>query len=76
MYVLKFVINTSDDMNEVNVLVKKMGTIEHYVYLMPEGTNPKQIEMKSPEIIELCKKYGFNYSPRLQIMFYGNIRGK
>ena len=45
------------------------------IYLMPEGvTYNSQVSRYAKLIIEACKKYGYNFAPRLQIIMYGNER--
>lgn len=73
--VFKFVITSMEDIEEVIALEDKFHLCKDVIYLMPEGITCEEITCKSGMIIEACKKYGYNYSPRLQIMIYGNQRG-
>jgi 7-carboxy-7-deazaguanine synthase len=94
--ILKFVVNTEDDINEIMDFLYFIGfygedkTFRNHmlknstyfpinkdiVYLMPQGLNQNQLDIKKKKmIVELCKKYGFNYSPRIQIDIYNDKKG-
>jgi len=73
--IFKFVITNANDIKEVVAICKKVGLPEHKIYLMPEGKIAKEVAEKSPWIVELCKKYNFNYSARLHVTIWGNQRG-
>lgn len=71
----KFVVTSEDDIKEILELQKKTGFSKNDIYLMPEGINEEQLKQKRQWTIELCKKYGFNYTDRLHILIWGNKRG-
>lgn len=72
----KFVITSSNDLQEVLELVQKYQIPKNLVYLMAEGQKPESQTLTSVEfILEFAKLYGFNFSPRLHIMFWGQKRG-
>jgi len=71
----KFVVTSEDDVMEVLELQKKIRFYNSDVYLMPEGINEEQLKQKRLRTIELCKKYGFNYTDRIHILIWGNKRG-
>lgn len=71
----KFVIDSPDDLNETVELQTKYKIDSAKIYLMPQGTNPSQLNEKQQWLVEQCKKYGFNYTDRLHIRIYGNKRG-
>jgi len=72
----KFVVNDESDMNEIILLSNNIGFKNNNIFLMPEGITKEEIEQKRPVVIELCKKYKMNYTDRLQILIWGNKRGK
>lgn len=72
----KFVINDEEDIKEILDLQNKIGFSSKNVFLMPEGIRKEEIETKVKQIIDLCLKYNFNYSGRLQISIWGNERGR
>lgn len=71
----KFVVNDESDIDEILSLSKDVGFLNRDIFLMPEGITKEDIEKKRNMIIELCKKYKTNYTDRLQILIWGNVRG-
>lgn len=71
----KFVVTSEADLNEILELQKEIGFKNSDVYLMPEGITEEELASKRLEIIELCKKYQFNYTDRLHVIIWGNKRG-
>ena len=58
-------------------VIEKLKIDHEYVYLMPEGTDIKTIKKNSIDLVRFyCLKYNYNLSPRLQVMLWGNERGK
>ncbi len=47
----------------------------HQVLLMPEGIDVKTLATRSPWLIEICKREGFRFCPRLHIELFGHQRG-
>ena len=43
--------------------------------LMAEGTRSETIRDRAAWMVEICKREGFRYSPRLHIDLWGNERG-
>lgn len=75
-YQLKFVVQKKDDFDEVNHILGQLKAVDRSrVLIMAEGTTRKDINLKASWIIELCKRYGYSYTPRLHIELYGNRRG-
>lgn len=74
--IYKFVIKTKSDLTEVKAFARKYKITKDKIWLMPEGTSKTDILKRSKWLIELCKKEGYNFSPRLHIMLYGNKRKK
>jgi 7-carboxy-7-deazaguanine synthase len=71
----KFVVRSEEDIHEI-----ERDFLPHIsadrVYLMPEGfTQRKQLEM-TPVVMELCRRYGYHFSPRLHVLAWGNERGR
>jgi 7-carboxy-7-deazaguanine synthase len=71
----KFVIETPEDLEEVNELVVKYKIESSKVYLMPQGTTGDQLNMKQQWLVEICKTLGYNYTDRLHIHIYGDKKG-
>ena len=45
------------------------------VLLMPEGIDPETLQDRSRFIVELCKRTGYRFCPRLHIELFGNTKG-
>jgi organic radical activating enzyme len=71
----KFVIMNEADVDEVLDLIDKGLIKSEKVLLMPEGTDSRVLLQRSQWIVELCKKYGFRFSPRLHVWLWGNRKG-
>ncbi len=72
--IFKFVINNEKDLLEVDEVVRKFKISKKRVYISLEGiTLESQLR---PELVDLIIVYGYNYSPRLQILLWGAKRGK
>ena len=72
---LKFVVRDEDDLTEVKeaiMIYRDAGVKIDAIYLMPE-TGPHGIY--DYEVSQLALKYGYKYSPRLQINLFGNEWG-
>jgi len=74
-YQFKFVVVVPDDLREIQGLQSQLLIPSSKIYLMPEGNNSKAIRDRSLWIIELCKRYGFNFSDRLHIHLWRNEKG-
>ena len=72
----KFVVQDSDDINEVCSLRDKYGLPGQRIVLMPQGQTPEAIACQSPWISEACIREGFRFSTRLHILLWGDKRGK
>jgi 7-carboxy-7-deazaguanine synthase len=42
---------------------------------MPEGVAAETLDERAAWITEICKQFGFRFSPRLHVQLYGNRRG-
>ena len=75
-YQLKFVVDREQDFAEVRQIVDVLKNVDtSRVLIMAQARNRRQLHQKSRWIVELCKKFGYGYSPRLHIELYGNRRG-
>jgi len=73
--IYKFVISKQTQIKNILDFCKQEKIPQQQIYLMPEGKDQKSINQKSIKIIDQCKKYGLKFSPRLQIMLWGNKSG-
>jgi 7-carboxy-7-deazaguanine synthase len=74
---LKFVIASEADVLEVKDVIESIG-IEippEKVLLMPEGITQEALKARQMLLVDVCKREGWRYSPRLHIDLFGNKRG-
>ncbi len=74
--IFKFVITQTKDLAEVDALVELYKIPKNLVYLMAEGqTKESQSLEKTEYLINYAKANGYNFSPRLHVMYWGAQRG-
>jgi 7-carboxy-7-deazaguanine synthase len=72
---LKFVVSSELDLEEIKDLLSRLPHVPlHQILLMPEGTDVKTLATRSPWLVEICKREGFRFCPRLQIELFGHTR--
>jgi 7-carboxy-7-deazaguanine synthase len=75
-YQLKFVVERSEDLEEVQAIVDSLrGVDPAKVLLMPQGISRAELDRRGAWLVEACKQLGFRYCPRLHIELFGNRRG-
>ena len=74
-YQLKFVIASPQDIAEIRDLLTTLDADSANVILMPEGTHAETLRERGIWLAEICKQYGFRFSPRLHVDLWGNRRG-
>ena len=57
-------------------LADKYNLVPEKIILMPEAQNREELLDRSRWLVELCKAQGYMFSTRLQILLWGNERGK
>ena len=73
---LKFVVSSENDLAEIKDLLSRLPPVPlHQILLMPEGIDVKTLATRSPWLVEICKREGFRFTPRLQIELFGHKRG-
>jgi len=73
---LKFVVSSELDLAEIKHLLSRLPPVPlHQILLMPEGIDVKTLATRSPWLVEICKREGFRFCPRLQIELFGHTRG-
>lgn len=74
--IFKFVITQTKDLAEVDALVDLYKIPKNLVFLMAEGqTKESQSLEKTEPVINYAKLNGYNFSPRLHVMYWGSQRG-
>ena len=71
----KFVINDNQDIQEVLELAEQIPIPIETIVLMPQGVEVEEIKEREKWLVEVCKKTGYRYSPRLHLSIWGNKRG-
>ena len=74
-YQLKFVVAREEDIHEIRALTAQLDAPAEKVVLMPEGISPDVLSARGVWVAEICKQYGYRFSPRLHVYLYGNRRG-
>ncbi len=72
---VKFVVDTPDDLSEIQTLQLDIGIPSEAIMLMPQGKNPSVLNQKQEWLVELCKENGYRYSPRVHVDIWGEKRG-
>jgi len=76
-YQLKFVVDSEDDLPEIRQTVEDIGSVDlEKVMLMPQAATRDELSAKSPMVADMCKKSGFAFCQRLQVLLWNNQRGR
>lgn len=72
----KFVVVDPHDLDEVALLQGQLGLGPDRILLMPEAQDAATLAKRSDWVAEQCRNAGYRFSPRLQVAFWGNARGR
>jgi organic radical activating enzyme len=72
--IFKFIVQNSEDINEVEAQVQLFGIDKKRVYIGLEGSTLKS-QIK-PDLVDEIMKKGYNFSPRLHVILWGAKRMK
>jgi len=76
-YQLKFVVDSEDDLQEIQQTIEEIGNVDlEKVMLMPQADTRDELIKKAPMVVNLCKRSGFAFCQRLQILLWNNARGR
>lgn len=76
-YQLKFVVDSKDDLPEIEETIKKIGNVDlEKVMLMPQAASADELLAKSPMVADLCERAGYAFCQRLQVSLWNNERGR
>lgn len=74
--IFKFVVQNTNDFNEIVSLQNDFDISASQIYLMPEGqTLESQTGQLAQEIVHFAKTQQYNFTPRLHVLLWGNRRG-
>ena len=68
--VYKFVICREGDFDEIEKVIQRYKLPAGKIFLMPEGATREEVLKKQPFVLKQCKKAGYRFSPRLQIIHH------
>ncbi len=71
----KFVVQKRADLEEIARDFEPLIGAEN-IMLMPEGITPQSQLAAMPWLMEECSRRGYRFSPRLQVLAWGNQRGR
>lgn len=72
--IFKFIAKNQNDLKEIGLFVEKYDIARQKVYIGLEGTTlESQIR---PDLADEIINLGYNFSPRLHVMLWKNVRGK
>jgi organic radical activating enzyme len=75
----KFVVDDQDmegDLREIReMFLRPFHILSSWVYLMPEAVDRDELIKKSSKVAEMCKREGFNFSSRLQLILWNKVTG-
>ena len=72
----KYVVESEDDLIEINQLISKHNLAKDRVLLMTQAMTKEEILAKEKNVFTLSKKNSLGFSPRLHVMKWGSQRGK
>ncbi|MCJ7507767.1 MAG: hypothetical protein MUO85_03425, partial [candidate division Zixibacteria bacterium] len=76
-YQLKFVVESRSDLEEINrILERTMNVDSGKVMLMPQAATRDELLAISPMVADMCKRTGFTFCQRLQILLWNNAKGR
>jgi organic radical activating enzyme len=70
----KFVVGGYEDAEEIEKLVKAAGIAPEKVWLMPKATTQLEHAENEPRAAFMAEKHEWNYTPRQQVLLWGNKR--
>jgi organic radical activating enzyme len=71
----KFVIQSAEDLTEVQQLEKTYALPKEQILLMPEGRTEAALQQKRLWLADICRDQGYRFSDRLHIQLWGSKRG-
>lgn len=76
-YQLKVVIRDEPDVVELAAMLADLECTvpPHKILLMPEGVTEGALAARQQRLVDLCKRGGYRYCPRLHVTLFGNRRG-
>ena len=73
--VLKFVVESDQDFEEIRTLQLRFGIAAHRIWIMPCGRTAEAIAQRGQALIDKVIASGYNYSTRLHLALFGEKQG-
>lgn len=73
--VLKFVVADEADLEEVGEIVRTLGVPADRVFLMPQGKHAGALRERGVWLVDACRERGYQYSHRVHVELWGDVRG-
>jgi 7-carboxy-7-deazaguanine synthase len=73
--IFKFVVDTSEDLEEIKTIIDEYEIDHSRVWLMPQGRAVDELNSKLEWLADICIKNGFNLTNRLHVQTWGAKRG-
>lgn len=75
-YQLKFLVDSESDLPEIEQTIEKLSNIDFdKVMLMPQAAARDEYLKKAPVVADLCKRTGYAFGQRLQVLLWNNQKG-
>ena len=72
-YQLKFIVDSDSDQLEIEETLERLANVDYKkVMLMPQASTRDELIEKSIMVAEICKRTGFAFSQRLQVLLWNN----
>jgi 7-carboxy-7-deazaguanine synthase len=71
----KYVLEKPEDLAEIRSLSERYELSSDRIVLMPQAQDRDAILDRSRWLVDICKREGFLFSTRLQVLIWGNRRG-
>ena len=74
-YQLKFVVDSQNDLSEIQEIIKQIRNVDmSRVMLMPQAATRDELLDRSSMVADMCKRTGFTFCQRLQVLLWNNAR--
>ena len=71
----KYVVESENDLTEINNLIEKYGLVRDRIMLMTQASTKEEMAEREKAVFFLSKKNNLSYSPRMHVVKWGNQRG-
>jgi 7-carboxy-7-deazaguanine synthase len=72
---LKFVVDSNDDFDEIRALQTELGIASNRIWIMPQARGAEEVIRKGALLIDEVIQSGYNFSSRLHLTLFGEKQG-